>query len=783
MVRSAMIGARVRRKEDPRLITGSSLYVDDLQLAGMAHVAFVRSPYAHAKINGIDTSAAKAAPGVIGVYTNADVLTFAKPLSGGGGEGTPLEEPDAFPGETAGVEELPSGDIPTPGLDPLAGDKVRWVGEAVVAVVAETKAQAQDAAALVEVDYEELPAVIGIRNATAPGAPRIWDGIARNVGVNYSRKRGEPDEAFANAAVTVSQRIVSNRVFPLPMETRAAAAAPDPLTGGLTVWTSTQAPHWNRRTLADLLDLPEANVRVIAPEVGGGFGAKIGVYREELIVAGLAKKLRRPVKWVESRSENLQTMNHGRCQEADIELAADADGKITALRLTVWGEAGAYAMGLDMPPITTMMSTGCYNIPNVDLKAYAVYTNTMAIGAYRGAGRPEAAYYIERAVDLLAKKIGKDPAEVRRINFLQPDQFPYESAAGFTYDTGEYEKNLDYALQVSDYAGLRAWQAEERAKGRLIGIGVASYVEICGFGPWESTTVRVEPSGAVSVFTGISPHGQGQETTFAQMIVDELGADFDKVVVHHGDTASNPQGNGTMGSRGLVVGGSALKISAGKIREKCRAIAANMLEVATEDIELVDGHYQVAGAPDRFTTLADIAAKAYGGGLPDGIDAGLVSTDFFSPKGETYPFGTHIAVVEVLPETGQVKVLKFFSTDDCGVVISPILVDGQVHGGLAQGIGQALFEEVVYDSNGQLLTGSLMDYAVPHAEAFPMFELNRTVTPSPLNPLGAKGIGEAATIGSTPATVNAVMDALAPKGIDHLDMPLSAPKIWAALNG
>ncbi|HWV25076.1 MAG TPA: molybdopterin cofactor-binding domain-containing protein, partial [Thermomicrobiales bacterium] len=478
-------------------------------------------------------------------------------------------------------------------------------------------------------------------------------------------------------------------------------------------------------------------------------------------------------------------MSHGRCQLAEIELAADADGKITGLRLDVTGDAGAYPAGLDMPPITTMMSVGCYAIPNVDLKAKAVYTNTSAIGAYRGAGRPEAAYYIERAVDILAHKMGKDAAELRRINFIQPEQFPYKTPAGFTYDTGEYEKALDKALEVSNYTQLRAEQAKAREEGRLVGIGLASYVEICGFGPWESSSIRIDPSGAVSIFTGISPHGQGQETTFAQMVADELGADFDRIVVHHGDTSNTPQGNGTMGSRGLAVGGAAVMASAVKIRDKMLAIAGHQLEVAKDDVEYdrETGTYRVKGSPDRSLTLNEIAEIAYGGSLPEDIDAGLVTTDFFKTTGETYPFGTHVAMVEIDPETGKVEVKNFWSVDDCGNVISPILVEGQVHGGLAQGIGQALYEESVYDENGQLITSTLMEYAVPHADSFPMFELHRTVTPTPLNPMGAKGIGEAATIGSTPATVNAVLDALAPHGVTHLDMPLSAPKVWAALQG
>lgn len=787
MVRSAMIGARVRRKEDPRLITGSSVYTGDLQVTGMTHLILLRSPYAHARIRSIDTSAAKSAPGVVAVYTQEDYAAFGSPLpGGGGGEGTPMEEGDAVaPAADGSAGEAESaGPPPLPTQWPLATGKVRWAGEPVVAIIADTEAQGRDAADLVEIDYEELEAITDIEDGSKPGKPRIWEGVPNNVGASYSRKRGDADKAFGEAAHTISQKIRSQRVVPMPLEGRATLAQPDPLTGGLTVWQSTQAPHWTRRDLAAQLGMSESQIRVIAPEVGGGFGAKIGVYREDLLTATIARKIRRPVRWVESRSENFVATNHGRCQTAFIDLAANADGIITGLRLNVIGDAGAYPMGLDMPPITTMMSTGCYAIPNVDLTASAVYTNTQAIGAYRGAGRPEAAYYVERAVDILAQKMGMDPAEVRRKNFIQPDAFPYSSPAGFTYDTGEYEKALDKALEVSNYSDLRRQQEEARANGKIVGIGMASYVEICGFGPWESSTIRVEPSGAVSVFTGISPHGQGQETSFAQMIADELGADFDEITVHHGDTASNPQGNGTMGSRGMAVGGAAIMASSVKIRDKAMAIAGHKLEVAPGDIEYdrESGRYRVKGSPDQALSLKEIAAAAYAGGLPSDIEAGLSTTDFFSTTGETYPFGTHVAMVEIDPDTGQSKVKKFWSIDDCGTVISPTLVEGQVHGGLAQGIGQALYEEAVYDTDGQLLSSTLMDYALPHADNFPMFELHRTVTTTPLNPMGAKGIGEAATIGSTPAVVNAVLDALAPHGITHLDMPLTASKVWAALN-
>ncbi|CAN5119018.1 molybdopterin-dependent oxidoreductase [soil metagenome] len=765
MVLRAMMGATVRRKEDPRLINGSSMYVGDLKLPGMLHAIFLRSPFAHARINGINTEVARAAPGVVAVYTNEELRVFCGSMPGGsGGEG-----------------ELEPDEIPTPKQEPLASGKVRWAGQAVAVVLAESEQQGRDAADMIEVDWEELPAVVDPSQAEEEDAPAVWEQVKNNIGMQHSRTNGDVEEAFANADVTISERILSQRLVPLPMEGRAVAASPDPLTGGLTVWVSTQAPHGWRNAAAPQLGLKQSQLRVIAPEVGGGFGAKFGVYHEELVVAAVAKHLKRPARWVETRSENFLATNHGRAQTADIELAATSEGKITGLRLKVLQDGGAYPKGLGLPHLTATMAVGCYDIPAVDLDIKAVYTNTMAIGAYRGAGRPEAAYYIERAIDILAHKIGKDPAEIRKLNYIAPEAFPVTTATGEKYDTGEYAKALDKALEVSNYVQLRKEQEEARNAGKLYGIGMASYVEICGFGPWESSTVKIEPSGAVSVYTGISPHGQGQETTFSQIVADKIGADFDDIVVHHGDTDNTAQGNGTGGSRGLVVGGGALLMSLAVIREKADKLAAHLLEVAPEDIELVDNVYRVKGSPDRSVTLAQIAGAAYGGGLPEGIEAGLHTTEYFSPDDETFPFGTHIAVVEIDRDSGKVELTKYFSIDDCGNVVSPQLLAGQIHGGLAQGIAQALWEEAVYDESGQLVTATLMDYAMPKADFFPQFTLDRTVTTSPLNPLGAKGIGEAATIGSTPAVANAVVDALSTLGITHLDIPATAPKVWGAI--
>ena len=775
MVLSSMVGARVRRKEDPRLITGSSTYVDDLHLPGMVFAAFVRSPYAHATIDGIDPAPALAMPGVLAVYTGEDMRRMLKNAPAPRGEGGESET-----GQHANEPE--SDEIPTPVNHPLGLDKARFVGQAVAVVVADTAAGAEDAAEAVDVSYGPLDAVIDPYAALEDGAPQLYVEVKGNVSVRETAQIGDIAAAFAGAPVTVEARIRSQRVAPLAMEPRGVVAMSDPITRGMTVWSSTQAPHWNRNDIAEALGLSQNQVRCIAPEVGGGFGAKIGTYPEDLVVPAIAMALNRPVKWIETRSENFLVTNHGRNQWADIEVAADADGTLRGVRARVVLDSGAYPKALDLAWCTMIMSTGCYNVPNLDYQVVGVYTNTMANGAYRGAGRPEAAYYIERAMDLVADAAGLDPVDVRRKNFLRPEQFPYDTPSGERYDTGEYDKALTKAVDVVGYDALRREQAEARTQGRYLGIGLASYVEICGFGPYESSTVRVEPSGAVTIFTGISPHGQGQETTFAQLATEHIGADFDQVVVHHGDTGNTPQGNGTMGSRGLAVGGAALMLSLVKIQDKAKRIAAHILEAAAEDIEIVNGKYQVRGVPDRGVDLAAIAKLAYEEDIPAEIGNGLEAVEFFKPADETFPFGTHVAVVEVFPETGETKILRFVSVDDCGTIISPMLVTGQVHGGLAQGIGQALFEEMHYDAGGELITGTLNDYVLPKAYHFPNFETHHTETTTPLNPLGAKGIGEAATIGSTPAIANAVIDALEPFGVTHLDIPFTPEKVWRAIN-
>jgi carbon-monoxide dehydrogenase large subunit len=730
---------------------------------------FVRSPHAHARIRGIDASSAERRPGVRAVVTGQDLAGRVAPR--------PLASASAEGGDGGGSAK------PGRQHQPLSVGRVLHVGEAVAAVVAASEAIAVDAAAEVVVDWEPLPAVTDPARAMADGAPRLHDDAPRNVEHENRISAGDPEGAFTRAHRVVRQRMINQRLCGVPLEPRACLAAPDPATGGLVVWSTTQAPHALRKDLATALGLPQNQVRVIAPEVGGGFGVKFGLYPEDAVLAALAWRWRIPLRWVETRLEHMLATTHGRDHVTDVEAAVEADGTITALRLSVTANVGAYPIFTFIPDLTLMMGVGVYRVPNIDHRTTCVFTNTTPVAAYRGAGRPEAAYYLERIVDLVAAELGLPPEAVRRRNFIPPDAFPYAAPTGQRYDSGEYDRALTKALEIARYPALRAEQAERVRRGdrTLLGIGMACYVEMCGFGPFESALVRVEPSGTVTAFTGTSPHGQGHETTFAQIIADHLGVDFDQVVVRHGDTANTPMGNGTGGSRSLAVGGSAMLRATVKVQEKARRVAAQMLEAAADDVVLEEGRYQVKGVPARALTLTQIAERAYGADLPEGIESGLEASDFFRPPQLVYPFGAHVAVVEVDRETGEVRVRAFYSVDDCGPRVSPMLVTGQVHGGLAQGIAQATLEELVYSDDGQLVTGSLMDYTVPRAEDFPSFVTDQTVTPTPFNPLGAKGIGEAATIGSTPAVVNAVVDALRPFGVRHLDMPLRPERVWRAI--
>ena len=778
-----LVGTSIKRKEDPRLITGNGQYLDDIKLPGMAHVAILRSPHAHARIHHIDTSAARALPGVIDVITGADLRDSVNPL------------PCAFP--AGGVENhIPPHRV-------LAVDRVRYVGDGVAAMVAEDPYIAHDALELITVDYEPLPAVVDQEKAMADGAPQLHDEAPHNICMHWTAgDRAATDAALKSAEVVVRQHLHNQRLIPNPMETRGAIARYDPGTGEMTIWMTSQCPHVHKILLAAfVLGIPEHKVRCIAPEVGGGFGSKIFVYPDMAICAVLAKRVGRPVKFVETRRENYTATTHGRDHIQDVELAATRDGTITALRVRSIANLGAYASTGAPGVVSTLfgrMVSGCYKIPHIFNEAYGVYTNTSMVDAYRGAGRPEATYLIERMVDLLAAELQMDPAEVRRKNFIPPEDFPYEpSGLGLVpYDTGEYAGALDLALQKVGYADLRRQQQQARAQGRLIGVGLSSYVEICGLAPsdwvqkegwggplYESAHVRVLATGKVVATTGTSPHGQGHETTFAQIVADQFGVGVDDVEILHGDTAQGPFGLGTYGSRSLAVGGSALVQASAKLREKIKAIGAHLLEVAVEDVEFENGVVAVKGAPGRQKTFAEIAMAAWlGSSLPPGMEGLLEATAVFDPPDCTFPFGTHVCVVEIDRETGQPTILRYVAVDDVGNVINPMVVDGQVHGGIAQGIGQALYEAAVYDDNGQLLSGSMADYTVPKATDLPVFELDRTVTPTPVNPLGSKGAGETGTIAATPAVVNAVLDALAPLGIKHVDMPLTAQRIWTAMN-
>jgi len=770
-------GRGVKRREDPKLITGRGHYTDDIAPPGVLHAEILRSPYAHARITSIDASAAKNMPGVVAVYTGADIK-------------------DRFAGIPTGWV-LP--EMKMPQHPALAHDKVRHVGDGVALVVAEQRYVARDALDAIVVDYEPLPVVVNQEEATKDGAPLVHDDVPNNTSFVWGFGEGAFDKAAAGAEVRLKQRIVNQRLIPTAIETRNVLAQWEPGTEELTLHTSTQIPHLVRLLLCLTMGIPEQKVRVVAPDVGGAFGSKLYFYAEEALCAFAARELARPVKWTETRSENYLVTTHGRDHIQDIELSATRDGVITGLKATVYANLGAY-LSTFAPGIPSvlfgLMLSGVYKIPAVECKVYGVMTNTTPVDAYRGAGRPEATYLVERMVDLLAHELGMDPAEVRRKNFIGPSEFPYTVATGVTYDSGEYAMNLDKALEAVGYKELRQRQQELRQQGRYLGVGLTTYVEICGMAPsqvlgvaggqaggWESATVRVHPTGKVSVYSGSCGSGQGHLTSFAQIVADELGLPMEDVDVVEGDTAKVQFGIGTFGSRSMAVGGIALKMSTDKVITKAKKIASHLLEAAEEDIEFHDGQFNVKGVADRNKTLAEVSLAAYlAHNYPSDLEPGLEAQSFYDPSNFTWPFGTHIAVVEVDAETGQVDLQRYIAVDDCGNVINPLLAAGQVHGGITQGLAQALYEGAEYDAEGQLLTGSLMDYALPRAEYLPMYETSHTTTPTPVNPLGIKGIGEAGTIGSASAVVNAVMDALAPLGVTHIDMPLKPEKLWAAMN-
>jgi carbon-monoxide dehydrogenase large subunit len=772
MAFTTMVGAKIKRREDPRLITGRAQYVEDIQLVGTLYAAFVRSPYAHAKISNVDVSAAKAKPGVFGAYSGAD-LVDAK-----------------FDVSVPTAAELPG--LVKPAHPPLALGEVRFVGELVAVVVANDPYAARDAAEAVSVQYDELPAVVDLDKAAA-GGPYAHSGLESNIAYEMPIKVGDVDAAFAKADVIIKERIVNQRVVPCPMEPRTMLAEWQPGPQQLTLWSSTQIPHLLRTNIAMLLGLPEIKVRVIAPEVGGGFGAKLNLYPEELLVSWLSMQFGKPIKYIETRSECFQAMTHGRDQIQYVEAAATKDGMLLGLRMKILSNLGAYHQLLTpaIATFTPLMAQGCYKMEGLECQLLGVFTNTMSTDAYRGAGRPEATFLIERMIDLVASKLGIDPAEIRRKNFIGGAEFPFATLTGLTYDSGEYAASLDKALELADYKGLRAKQAELRKQGRYMGIGLSTYVEVCGMGPsaampapgWDSATIRVEPTGSVTVMTGVSPHGQGQETTFAQIVADRLGVPIDAINIIHGDTDKVQYGVGTFGSRGTAVGGAALSLAIDSIQAKAIKIAAHQWEANPDDVEYKDGKIQVKGDPSKSLSTAEVGFMAFRGiNLPVDVEPGLDATRRFEPPNFVYPFGAHVCVVEVDPETGEVTILKYVAVDDCGPIINPLIVEGQVHGGLAQGISQALFEEAVYDENGQLTSGTFMDYAIPHAEQLIEFTTGHTETTTPVNPLGIKGVGEAGTIGSTPCVVNAVMDALAPFGVTHLDMPLRPEKLYNAMH-
>ena len=760
-----LVGKRIRRREDPRLLTGTATYVDDVQMPGMLHACIVRSPHAAARIKSINTKAALDRPGVAAVFTGRDVEKIGPVPCGA---------------------SLPGLRVPHHAI--LAQDRVYFAGHPVAVVVATDRYIARDAADHVDVEYEPLPAVADPEKALAAGAPAVHPEWPDNVAFTYKQEGGDVDKAFAEAEVVVRQRITSQRLIPTPIETRGVVA--DYRAGSLTLYSSTQIPHLMRTLVAQMLGLAENHMRVIAPEVGGGFGAKLNVYAEEALASFISMKVGKPVKWIESRREACLTTIHGRGHVDYYEVAARRDGTMLGLKLKLIQDLGAYHQLLTpaIPTLSVLMMPGLYRFQNIRAEIVGAFTNCVPTDAYRGAGRPDSTHGIERMVDVLAAELKMDPAELRLKNFIQPEEFPYATATGLSYDSGNYAAPLNKALDLIDYKNLRAEQQKARQEGRLMGIGMSTYGEICAFGPspatpaggWESATVKIEPSGKVTVLTGASPHGQGEETTFAQIAADELGIDIDDIIVLHGDTAIVQYGIGTFGSRGTAIGGTALYFALQQLKDKVKKFGALLLE--SGDVSFGGGRC-TCNKSGKSVTLAEMAGASYRAmKLPPNTEPGMVATYFWEPPNFTFPFGAHMVVTEIDRETGCIDVKRYVAVDDCGKIINPLIVDGQVHGGVVQGLGQALYEQAVYDDNGQLITGELMDYALPRARMIPKIESSHTETPSPVNPLGVKGVGEAGTIGCSPAVVNSVVDALSPLGVRHLDMPLTAEKIWKVVN-
>lgn len=775
------MGKSMKRVEDPRFIQGKGRYVANLQLANTAYVAIKRSPYAHAKINSINTSAAEALEGVIGVYTGQQLLD-------------------------TGVGSLPCGFTPpgikTPPHYPLAVDKVRHVGDSVVAVVAESAYIAADALELIEVDYSPLKAVVDAKGTMDDGAPLVHDDVPQNLSFHWPL--GDEDatkQAIADADHVVELDLINQRLIPNAMEPRACVAQWDAFSESMTVWTTSQNPHTIRLLLgAFTLGIPEHKIRVISPDVGGGFGSKIFHYPEEVIVPWISRDIGRPAKWVATRSESFMTDAHGRDHVTQAKLALKSDGTITGLHVRTWANMGAY-LSTFAPLIPTALYitlfSGLYKIPNIFGESFGTMTNTVPVDAYRGAGRPEASYMLERLVDMAALELGMDAIEIRRKNLIPADEFPYQTPVALMYDSGNYPALFDTAEKLSDYKKLRHEQEKARKDGRIVGVGVSGCIEASGPAPsavavglgaaiglYESGVIRVHPTGKIAVLTGSHSHGQGHETTFAQIVADELGVPVEDVEIIHGDTERTPYGVGTYGSRSASIGGSALVKSAEKIRDKLKLLAAHMLEADVEDIvyDQSSGNVHVKGSPDKAKAFGELAfALTTADNLPEGMEPGLEAISFYDPANFTFPNSVHIAQVEIDKDTGEVQVQKYAAVDDVGKVINPLIVEGQIVGGIAQGVGQALWEHGVYDNSGQLVSGSMLDYAMPRADGFPSIKVDRNETPSPHNPLGVKGAGEMGTIAATATIANAVMDALAPLGIKHIDMPLTAEKLHKAI--
>jgi carbon-monoxide dehydrogenase large subunit len=776
-----LVGERVKRREDPRLIQGRGTYVDDLKVAGMRHMAFKRSDIAHGRIRSIDTRAAAAIDGVDAVYTGADIAKILAPMP----IGTPF---------------------PSPPHHAVAVDTVRYGGEPVAVVIASDRYVARDAADAIVVSYDPLPAVVDPELAMTGKPTVIHPDFPNNLAVPLvpsgtgvaadlsSVDNTAVDKAFAEAEVTISQRMVNQRLVPNAMEPRGVLAHWEPGKESMTIWSSTQNPHILKTMIAAMNGLGQHQVRAIAPEVGGGFGAKINIYGEEYVASVISKQLGLPIKWVEDRSEAFVATTHGRDIIGYIDVAARKDGKVLGLKMKLIADIGAYNMLLTaaIPTLTMLMANGTYDIPAIRTTLTEVFTNKTPTDAYRGAGRPEATYFVERAMDMLAHELKMDPADLRRKNFIPADKFPYQTQMGAVYDSGNYEKALDAALKAANWTGLKAERDKARREGRFVGLGLSMYVEVCGIGPssslptggWEHGQVTVERDGRITATTGASPHGQGNETTFAQMLADQFGVPFEHVTILHGDTGVSKQGIGTFGSRSQAVAGTALHLAGAKVKHKMAQFAAALLEANPDDIVFENGSIGVKGSMTSAKPFAAVAGYAYVPvPLPPGLEPGLSDEAFFEPANNTYPFGCHISMLEIDRETGEPKLLKMVAVDDAGHLINPLIVEGQIHGGLAQGIGQAMVEEAVYNEDGQLLTGSFMDYAIPRAGDFPKFELSATVTPTPVNPLGAKGVGEAGTLGSTPSIVSAAVDALSPLGVKHVDMMLRPEKLWRIIQG